>query len=163
MKIRIFGGIASGKSKLAKYLGKKLQIPVFCTDDFAYTSGFGKKRDESERTELIRKKLKSDWIVEGVHFSKWVDYTYKNADLIIIIDKPMLLLMKRIIKRTFNEEKNHYSNKIFDTLRLLWIMFRDTSREIKEYIKLARKYKKKYIIVRNEDYSNILKEITLPT
>ncbi|MBU2562147.1 MAG: hypothetical protein KKF68_00600 [Nanoarchaeota archaeon] len=159
MKIRIFGGIASGKSTLAKYLSEHLQIPVFCTDDFVYTPKFGKRRIESERIKLIHKKLKSSWIVEGVHFAKWVEYTYKNSDIIIIIDLPKSLLAKRILKRTFNEEKHHYSNKFLDSVRLLWMMFRDTSKEIKEYIQLAKRFNKKHLIIRNNDYAEILKRI----
>ena len=159
MKIRIFGGIASGKSTLAKYLGKQLQIPVFCTDDFVYTSKFGKRRIQTERIKLIHKKLKSSWIVEGVHFAKWVEYTYKNSDIIIIINRPKLLLAKRILQRTFNEEKHHHSNKIIDSIKLLWVMFRDTSKEIKEYIQLAKKLNKKYLVIKNDDYAEILKKI----
>ena len=159
MKIRIFGGIASGKSTLAKYLGKQLQIPVFCTDDFVYTPKYGKRRIESERIKLIHKRLKSSWIVEGVHYAKWVEYTYKNSDIVIIIDLPKLLLAKRILKRTFKEEKHHYSNKVINSIRLLWMMFRDTSKEIKEYIRLANKYDKKYLIIKNQDYAEILKQI----
>ena len=57
MKIRIFGGIASGKSTLAKKLGKKLNIPVYSTDDFVYTKDF-KRRNEKERIKIINSKLK---------------------------------------------------------------------------------------------------------
>ena len=159
MRIRIFGGVASGKSTLAKYLSDNLKIPVFCTDDFVYTSDFEKRRNESERIKIIQKRLKSSWIVEGVHFAKWVDYTYRNADLIIIIEKSKILLAKRIINRTFNGEKQHYKNKFFLAIKLLWMMFRDTSKEIKEYHHIAEKFHKKTIILTNEDYAGLLKKI----
>lgn len=149
MKIRIFGGIASGKSTLATELGKKLHIPVYSTDDFVYTKDF-KRRSEKERTKLIHTKLKESWIVEGVHFAKWCEKTYAEADKIIILDIPKRVLAKRIITRTFKREKKHYKNKYFDTIRLIWMMFRDTNKEMKEYKRIA---KNKKIILKNNNAS----------
>lgn len=156
MKIRIFGGIASGKTTLANYLGAQLNVPVYCTDDFVYTKKF-QRRPEKERVTIINKSLKTSWIVEGVHYADWVKPTYKNVDVLIIIKKSKLVLAWRIIRRTFREEKNHYKNKFSDTFRLLWMMIRDTSKELKAYEKIAKG--KKHIFVTNQKYSDILKMI----
>ncbi len=155
MKIRIFGGIASGKSSLAKYLSKHLNIPAYCTDDFVYTH-FGNRRSEPDRVRLIKKTLRSSWIVEGVHFADWVKYTYLNADIIIIIKKSKFVLAKRIIARTLNEERSHYKSKFLD---IFWMMLRDTSKEMKEYTKIAKEHDKKLILVTDDEYAEVLKEI----
>lgn len=153
MNIRIFGGVASGKSTLAKFLGNKLDLSVFSTDDFVFTSGFKKKRSFSDREKLIAKTLKYSWIVEGVHYADWVKKTYVDADLIIVLRRSKLVLAKRIISRSIKDSSGRFNNKFLDTIKLLWMMFRDTSEEIKEYISLAEKNNIPLFILKSDDFS----------
>lgn len=156
MKIRIFGGVASGKSTLAKFLGSELNLAVYSTDDFVFTSGFKKKRSFEERKNIISKKLKSSWIVEGVHFADWTKKTYVDADLIIIISRSKFLLAKRIISRSIKDKSGRFNNKFIDTIKLLWMMFRDTSKEIKEYVSLAEKNNVPLFILKSDDFNLVL-------
>lgn len=157
MKIRIFGSIASGKSALANFLGKKLSIPVYCTDDIVYTRPFIDRRNEKERIAIINKTLKKGWIVEGVHYASWCRKTYDGADLIIVMDRSIFLLSYRIITRCLFKEKSHYKNVFSNIYDLLKMLFRDHYNDMKGYKRIASK--KPYYILKNNDYKSVLRWI----
>ena len=143
MKIRIFGDIASGKTTLAKKLGKELGASVFSTDNFVYKKKYVTKRSPKERALLVNQAIKKkNWVVEGVHHSEWISSAAQKADIIIVFQVPLRKLVYRIIKRTIFEEKG--KRKIRDMLKLIFMLLRDSKKDIVAYKKIAKT--KKHII-----------------
>lgn len=102
MKIHIIGCSGSGKTYLAKVLSKKFNIPRFDLDDIQWdntTNSYGVKMPVNKRNELYEEILKNEsWIIEGVYYA-WVGQSFKDADIIYLLDMPKYLCKSRIILR----------------------------------------------------------------
>ncbi|MBD3209673.1 DNA topology modulation protein FlaR [Candidatus Woesearchaeota archaeon] len=103
MKIRIIGGLGSGKSYLAKKLSKKFNMPFLPLDDivWAFDPGdFMEKNPLKERDALLQKTLnKKHWIIEGVYAEPWTKPTITQADYFIYLDVPKMKRHYRAIRR----------------------------------------------------------------
>lgn len=137
MRIRIFGCVASGKSTLAKKIGKELNLPVFSTDDFVYEKNYSNKRDLKKRNDLAQKAIvKKDWVIEGVHHAKWIEGASKKVDFIIILKVPLSKLIFRLIKRSFSEKNNRFNFK--STSKLIFELIRDYKSDFLAYNKIVQ-------------------------
>lgn len=105
-KIHIIGAPGSGKTYLSRKLAWTLGIELHDLDDavWANESGtYGVKRPEPVRDQKLASILaKPSWIVEGVYYS-WLDASFQDADMIVIINPPRMkrnyYLISRFIKR----------------------------------------------------------------
>jgi adenylate kinase family enzyme len=101
-QIHIIGGPGSGKSYAAKKLSACLKIPFFDLDDLKWdkkSNEYGLRtpiniRDRKLKNILKRKK----WIIEGVYYD-WVQESFAQANIIIIINPKKYIRDWRIIKR----------------------------------------------------------------
>jgi adenylate kinase family enzyme len=86
-RIFVIGGLASGKSTLAREIGKRTGIPVHELDQLARIGGgFGPERDATERDAMVADILASPrWVVEGIHLG-WTDGLLAAADVIVWLD-----------------------------------------------------------------------------
>lgn len=159
MKIRIFGATASGKSTLSKYLGQKLELKVFSTDKVKYPNTFETEIPEKDRKNYIQKNIKDQWIVEGVHYEDWCKTTYEKADIIVILQKPIITLIYRIIKRTLRNKQINSSTKRRHIFKLIKMIFKYARKEDKIFIKIAKKSNKTYFIVKHNNYKKTLERI----
>lgn len=108
-KIHLVGGPGSGKTfsstKLQELTGLKaynLDKVFWDQDEHTYI-----RSSEECRTEKLKTILSQEsWIVEGVYY-KWLADSFRDADLIIILNPPVLLrqwrIFKRFLKRKFIE------------------------------------------------------------
>lgn len=159
MKIRIFGATASGKSTLSKYLGEQLNLPSFSTDKVKYPNNFETEIPEKDRANFIKKNIKTKWIVEGVHYEDWCKSTYENADCIIVLEKPIITLIYRIIKRTLTNKEIKYSNKFKDISKLIKMLFIYAKKENKIYREIAKKQNKPYYVIKHNNCKKTLELI----
>jgi len=103
---------------------------------------------------------KDDWIIEGIYY-KWLEQSFKNADIIYILDLPKYIYKLRIIKRFIKRKlKLEISKK--ETLKSLLDLLKWTDKfqneDMKEIIKILEKYKEKvYFVKSKKEIKEILK------
>ena len=102
MKIHIIGCSGMGKTYLAKKLSNKYNIPHYDLDNIYWDNSsekYGLKTEFEKRDNLLQNILEKDaWIVEGIYY-KWLEQSFKDADIIYILDLPKYIYKFRIIKR----------------------------------------------------------------
>lgn len=100
MKIRIIGACGSGKSTVARRLSTAYGIPCYELDNLVWDrSETGKKYPQEIRDASLCRILQAkDWIIEGV-YTKWARESFRDADLIIILEPHVLIRDYRIIRR----------------------------------------------------------------
>lgn len=100
-KIAVFGPPASGKSTLAKQLSLELGFPHTDLDDILFTPTGTLPLAEFRRqaSEITRGRA---WVVEG-NFSKLADVVWHRADVLVWLDFPLLLIIRRIVRRSLRQ------------------------------------------------------------
>lgn len=163
MKIHIIGCSGSGKTYLAKCLSKKLNIPRFDLDDIQWdntTNSYGVKMPVDKREALFEEILKNDsWIIEGVYYS-WVGRSFKEADVIYLLDMPKYIYKSRIILR-FIKRKVGIEKGKKETLKSVinLLKWTDTfqNKNLKEIKNILENYGDKFILLSNKrDVSKII-------
>ena len=95
---------------------------------------------------------KDDWIIEGIYY-KWLEQSFKNADIIYILDLPKYIYKFRIIKRFVKRKlKLEISKK--ETLKSLLDLLKWTDKfqneNMKEIVKFLEIYKEKVYFIKNK-------------
>lgn len=101
-RIHIIGSVGSGKTTLAKTLSNKYNIQYYELDNVVWErqpSGDIRRTDEDRDARLDQIVSTKKWIIEGAHSQPWVSKSIQNADLIIFLDTPYFVRIRRIIKR----------------------------------------------------------------
>jgi len=164
LKIHIIGCSGTGKTYFAKKLLNKYNIPYFDLDNIYWDNSsqkYGIKTKIEKRDKLFQNILeKDDWIIEGIYY-KWLEQSFKNADIIYILDLPKYIYKFRIIKRFIKRKlKLEISKK--ETLKSLLDLLKWTDKfqneNMKEIIKILEKYKEKVHFIKNKkEIKEILK------
>ena len=164
MKIHIIGCSGTGKTYFAKRLSNKYNIPHYDLDNIYWDNSsqkYGVKTEIEKRDKLLQNILeKDDWIIEGIYY-KWLEQSFKNADIIYILDLPKYIYKFRIIKR-FVKRKLKLETAKKETLKSLLDLLKWTDKfqneDMKEIIKILKKYKEKvYFIKSKKEIKEILK------
>ena len=164
MKIHIIGCSGMGKTYLAKKLSNKYNIPHYDLDNIYWDNSsekYGIKTEIKKRDKLLQNILEKDnWIIEGIYY-KWLEQSFKDADIIYILDLPKYIYKFRIIKRFIKRKlKLEISKK--ETLKSLLDLLKWTDKfqneDMKEIIKILEKYKEKvHFIKSKKEIKEILK------
>ena len=97
-RVMIIGQPGSGKSWLARELGRRWGLPVFHMDHIHWQSGWV-ERDRVEKNRLCHAvEAKDKWIFEGGHSATYANRVAR-ADLLIWLDVPLLLRLWRVTWR----------------------------------------------------------------
>ncbi|MEH7884183.1 DNA topology modulation protein FlaR [Bacillus sp. JJ1609] len=164
-KIHIIGSVGSGKTTLARTLSAKMELPHHELDNVVwkrFDTG-DVRRSEKERDDYLRRIIESDaWIIEGVHF-EWVEQSFKNADMIILLNPPYFTRTFRIIKRFILQklgiEKSNYK-PTFAMFRKMFVWNRYFENKSKpEILKILSEYEEKVWIL--NDTRNLEKNYRL--
>ena len=145
MKIHIIGASGSGKSYLASGLSSKYSIPHYDLDELFWdnSSSYGTKRPAEERDKLLSDILKSnDRIIEGVYYD-WLDESFKQADVIYVMDIKPAICKLRIIKR-FIKRKLRIEPGKNETLRSLFALLKWTDKYFSENLVVIKERLKQY-------------------
>ncbi|MEZ1324083.1 AAA family ATPase [Pseudomonas fluorescens] len=99
-RIVILGNSGSGKSSLAREIGRRLDLAVVHLDPLFWEPGWVEPVNEMFR-ERVRQAVAGDtWICEGNYSRRTFDLRLPRADLVIWLDTPRLTCMKRVILRS---------------------------------------------------------------
>lgn len=155
-KIYIIGSVASGKTTLARYLSKKLNIDCYSLDKVVWNDEKNIKRNEKEIKKIFNKIIKKDnWIIEDVGrniFQKGKE----SSDIIYYLDINKLTIYFRVIKRWFRQKINIEEYDYKPTIKSL----KEMLKWAKEYDKKKdlEKYQDKLIFLSKKDINNLYKE-----
>ena len=164
MKIHIIGCSGTGKTYFAKRLSNKYNIPHYDLDNIYWDNSsqkYGIKTKVEKRDKLLQNILeKDDWIIEGIYY-KWLEQSFKNADIIYILDLPKYIYKFRIIKR-FIKRKLKLETAKKETLKSLLDLLKWTDKfqneDMKEIVRFLEKYKEKvYFVKSKKEIKEILK------
>ena len=100
-KIHIIGAPGSGKTYIATKLQEITDLKAYDLDKIFWDQNKNTyvRSNEESRTEKLNQILSQEnWIVEGVYY-KWLLDAFHDADLIIILNPPVLIRQWRIFKR----------------------------------------------------------------
>ena len=98
-RIHIVGGPGSGKTTIARDLGRRLHVPAHDLDEVGYQDGVGDRRPLDVRlADVSAIAARPGWVTEGV-FLGWTDELLRAADVILWLDVPWRVAAWRIIAR----------------------------------------------------------------
>lgn len=163
VKILILGASWSGKSTLAKKASELLNIIHFDLDDIDREEKYSKKRISETKVHLLHQTLETNQkrIMEWC-FVDWIDEAMQQANIVIILDIPNHILLRRHIKRHITDIL--FWKRVWDiksTYKLIKWSFSYQDPKAK-YSKLrhitdCEKYGTKYIVCKNT--KNIIKDL----
>mgnify|MGYP000491858470 CR=1 FL=1 len=166
-RIHIVGIYGTGKSTLAKKIGKILGNKIYDLDEIKYKRKYDKSRTVKERLKIIKEiSNKKTWITEGT----WLDYAlplYKKADLIIFLEIPKRTIYKRILTRYIKRrlsKKRYLKDNLKTTKKIMKKVKQYHSNQsfltLKKHRDYLKKYAKKVIIIKTEkDIKKVLKKL----
>lgn len=97
----VVGCPGSGKSTLARSVASRLGVPCFELDAFHHLPGW-KQRSNDEMIQVVEAALApiDGWVVDGNYNGSVGRAVRAEADLIVFLDLPRSLVMRRIVART---------------------------------------------------------------
>lgn len=95
----ICGGSGSGKSTLARKVGEITGLPVIHIDPFYWAPGWVQRPSDQTTALITQAAMGETWVFEGNN-SKTMQLRADRADLIIYIDMPRFVRMRRVLWRT---------------------------------------------------------------
>lgn len=126
-KIHIIGSVGSGKTTLARKLSSMLNVPFYELDNVVWKRHkYGDiRRTKKEKEEYLNTITHSEtWIIEGVHHEDWVANSFRDAELIILLDTKYSLRTYRIIKRFLLQKIGLEKSNYKPTIKIFFKMFK---------------------------------------
>ena len=131
-KIIITGTSCTGKTTLGKQLSKELSIVQIDLDDVHFLPNWVEKEDEQfikEINDLVDEL--NEWIVSGSYQTVLKDTLWEKASVIVWLDYPLTLILRRCFIRTFRrifykemccgENYESFSRMLFEENMFIWI------------------------------------------
>lgn len=160
------GPPGSGKTSFAKKICQELKIKNFDLDDVKFRKDSYKKIDSKKRNKKLKEILKNkQWVIEGSYAHSWINPAIKKANIVIILKKPFILTMKRILmrylKRKIKKDKAQKgAGTIKDVFKLINYAYTYPNDYFLKHLKLAKKFKKKILIfTRKSQLNKFIKEL----
>lgn len=97
-RIAVIGNSGSGKSRLARLMGARLDLPVIHLDRHFFLPGW-QERSGSEWAAMLTRFAEGEaWVIDGNH-TTYFAARRARADLIVWLDCPVWLSLWRVIRR----------------------------------------------------------------
>ncbi len=100
-KVALFGPPASGKTTVARKISSVLGLPHTNLDDVLFSDS-GTLPFDDFRAAAERITRGESWVVEG-NYSKLADVVWHRADVLVWLDLPLWLVVRRIITRSLRQ------------------------------------------------------------
>ena len=156
LKLFIIGAAGSGKTTLARRIGRLLGLEMTNLDDLFWVNNgknYGVKRPESERDALFRDVLrKESWIIEGAYV-EWPGQGFDEADTILYLDIGISELRRRIVLRFIKRKLGKDRENKIENLRSLLDLLAWNKKQIPKIESCVRRLqteRKNVIVARNE-------------
>lgn len=98
-RISIVGGSGSGKSRLARELAEKLDLPVLHLDTKYYQENWSVGDIDEFKDCLLDTIYQDQWIIDGNFVDYFPEERFDRSDLIIFIDTNRFVNLKSMYKR----------------------------------------------------------------
>jgi adenylate kinase family enzyme len=99
-RIVVVGCQGSGKTSLARDLGRKLALPVVHLDVLYWRPGWKPSDTASFRIRVADAIAGDGWVVDGSFSGLAFDLTLARADTLIVIERPRWLCLWRVVWRS---------------------------------------------------------------
>ncbi len=128
MNVHIIGPSGSGKTYLGKLIASTFKLRHIALDELFWENNgtYNQERPSSLRDHLFYQEIKDPgWVVEGVYYD-WVEQSFNQADIIILLKVAYPELEKRIWGRYFKRKKLGSNRKeTVETVEALLTWLRD--------------------------------------
>jgi adenylate kinase family enzyme len=98
-RILVYGVTGSGKTTLAELIGVSLGLPWHPVDDLTWEAGWVGVPDDVQRARVIAICERDEWVLDA-GYSGWIDVPLSAADLVVGLDFPRWVSLRRLLWRT---------------------------------------------------------------
>lgn len=106
MKILILGGVASGKTTLARRLAAVLSLPAIEGDCIAHDDGAQPRRKrtpQEQQAQIDEIDRRGSWLIEGVYRPDQ-HCLLELADFVVLLDTPFATRLRRVLTRFVRQQ-----------------------------------------------------------
>ena len=97
----MLGSSGSGKTTVAKRLGRLLDLPILELDSVMHLEGWQPRPEEEFRTIVSEFAQGDSWVIDGSYTSLGTDgYVWPRTDTFVWLDPPRSTVMVRVVSRT---------------------------------------------------------------
>jgi adenylate kinase family enzyme len=99
-RISLVGNSGSGKTTVARELGRRLGLPVLELDSIYHQPGWTELDVGEFRARVAAFVGQESWVVDGNYRSQIGDLVWRRADTVVWLDLPRRLVMRQVTGRT---------------------------------------------------------------
>lgn len=162
MKMHIIGIAGSGKTTLARGIGAAFDAPVFDLDDVVYD----RPGREGSRSEVVTRideiRGMAQWVTEGAYRDDWLVPCLNGADMIVWLDPPIAVCLRRLILRHVRAElrRNNEHAGWLKLARFSRYTWNTRTRQRTETMEMLAPYHAKVVRCRNRrDIARLKREL----
>ena len=117
-RILVYGVTGSGKSTLARRIAEATGLPLYLADEFTWRPGWTPVPEDEQRPQFAEICARDEWVLDTA-YRAWLDVALSRAELIVALDYPRLLSLRRLLRRTVMRIVDHQPicNGNHETLR----------------------------------------------
>ncbi|GIH14530.1 adenylate kinase [Rugosimonospora africana] len=98
-RILVYGVTGSGKTTLAARIGAGLGLPWHSVDDLTWEPGWVEVPKDVQRARIAEICDGAEWVLDA-GYSGWLDIPLAAADLVVCLDFPRWVSLRRLLWRT---------------------------------------------------------------
>jgi adenylate kinase family enzyme len=165
-KIHIIGGPGSGKTFSSTKLQALMSLNAYELDKVFWDQNeivYVRSSEESRTEKLNQILVLENWIIEGVYY-KWLADSFRDADLIIILNPPVFIRQWRIFNRFLKRKffQGQYRKEKFESfMEMFWWNQKFDKDNMIRILSFTSKHKAKIIFCNN--YNDIISQLELLT
>ncbi len=146
-KVVVVGTSSSGKTTLGSIISKIIKCPHKDLDDVYWLPNWTKRSDLEAEKMLSGFVLNPSWVITGNYSSVSEKHVWPNADLIVWLDYPFAMILKRALKRSFRRitKKISVCQGNYETWRLFFSRYSIIWWILKTYHRRKKKYGELFI------------------